>query len=224
MSNSKVFTIGLNKSASTSLHVLYKQLGLSSFHHKSWRSGNPAILKRYHCFSDGEPKSLERLDRMFPGSRYILNVRALKTWTLSRLAHIERMSKEKRRYSMGSAWECSEKAVRGWIKHRNKYHLSVLRFFADRPKDLLIVNFVRNENAPNEVCRFLGFEGLAAPPEKPWKNANPKSKANPEHLIMLMNSAKKLGIQDFELDYDLLCPSLVSAGQLHFSPDTQFMA
>ena len=90
----KVFAVGFAKCATTSLHALFVSLGLPSFHGIGWRSCNSIqLLRTFDCFSDGIPKDLEKLDRLFPGSKFVLQVRDLQSWVYSRLGHIERNKK-----------------------------------------------------------------------------------------------------------------------------------
>jgi sulfotransferase family protein len=100
----RVFCIGLNKTATTSLHEALRVLGLESLH---W--GGPPIRRlveaaidegrppvddldvRFDAFSDIEALSLNfrRLDHHYPGSRFILTVRPVDDWVVSRRLHVE---------------------------------------------------------------------------------------------------------------------------------------
>ena len=63
-----------------------------------------------------------------------------------------------------------EETIKDWIKQRNVYHIFVLSFFADRPADILVVNFIRDKLAATKVCNFLGYPGEC---DRPEKNINP---------------------------------------------------
>jgi len=83
----KVFAVGFNKCGTTSMHVLFESLGLSSYHGTKWRNCDDlTLLRAYDCFSDDIPTDLAKLDRMFPNSKFILQVRKLDAWVYSRLA------------------------------------------------------------------------------------------------------------------------------------------
>ena len=160
----KVFAVGFAKCATTSLHALFLSLGLPSFHGIGWRSCNSfQLLRTFDCFSDGIPKDLEKLDRLFPGSKFVLQVRDLQSWVYSRLGHIER-SKKRGNYRVLPDWDTTDYAVRSWILMRNRHHLFVQEYFADRPHDLLIVNFVSDPSAGTRVANFLGFPGTSIGP------------------------------------------------------------
>lgn len=86
----KVFVIGYNKSATTSIHHLFLHLGFNSYHSARWRSCDPKLLKPFDCLGDGPPDDLELIDATYPKSKFILQVRDLGEWLYSRLSHIER--------------------------------------------------------------------------------------------------------------------------------------
>lgn len=218
----KVFVIGFNKSASTSLHALFESLGRPSYHGVKWRSHDDLkFLREYDCFSDGRPRDLTELDRLFPGSKFILNVRDLQDWIYSRLSHIERGKAAKGAKKPAAKWDATEDAISSWIRERNNYHLFVLSYFADRPGDLLVVNFVRDEFAATKVCRFLGYRGKY---QRPKRNVNPSKERPPKHVEMLNNCLVALGIPDQELSYDIYCPSLeTKATQPRFPPDSNML-
>jgi len=204
----KVFAVGFNKCGTASLYTLFQSLGLLSDHGVKWRQCDDLkLLRTYDCFTDGPPEDLAKLDRLFPGSRFILQVRDLEGWVYSRLAHIER-SKERNTFKGGSPeWDNTEYAVKSWIKKRNTHHRFVLSYFSERPADLLVVNFIRDESAATKVCRFLGHEGER---ERPRKNVNPSKERPPKHTEMLHNCIRELGIPEHELAFDILCPSAES--------------
>ncbi len=206
--NKKVFVVGFNKSASTSLHALFESLGYPSFHGVEWRTHDDLmLLRKYDCFSDSEPRDLSELDRLFPGSKFILNLRDLRSWIYSRLAHIERGKKADINYKTHPRWDTTEEAIKEWIKRRNAHHLFVLSYFSDRPSDLLVVNFIRDELAAEKVCRFLGHKREC---QRPMENVNPSKEHPKKHTEMLQKCIAELGISERELDYDIYCPSIES--------------
>jgi len=217
----KVFAVGFNKSGTTSLHALFETLGLVSHHGTRWRDGTDMTLLRSHdCFSDDVPTDLAKLDRRFPGSKFILQVRELDTWVYSRLAHIER-GKRSAAYRTHAFWDTTAFSVESWITHRNAYHLFVLSYFARRPSDLLVVNFIRDPDAALKICDFLEY---AAVPTKPVKNANPDKTYPPAHQKLLQKCSADLGISAADLRYDILCSSLLRAEDAAYPVDTSMLA
>ncbi|OOZ40407.1 hypothetical protein BOW53_08020 [Solemya pervernicosa gill symbiont] len=216
--NKKVFAIGFNKSASTSLHTLFESLGHPSYHGNKWRDhNNQSVLKKYDCFSDDIPIDMVALDQLFPKSKFILNVRDLESWIYSRLAHIEHRKRTRQNYHTGPKWDTSKEAIKSWIEQRNDYHLFVLSYFSDRPADLLVVNFVRDQSAATKVCQFLGYKGEY---RRPMENINPNSERPQHHRELLQRSIREMEINEIELTYDLYCPS-IERGASPFPPDSR---
>lgn len=202
----KVFAIGFNKTGTTSMHALFESLGRPSYHGVRWREcDNPWLLRQYDCFSDGIPKDFTKLDRMYPHSKFILHVRELDSWIYSRLAHIERQ-KEQNNHCASLLWDNTEYSVKHWIKERNTHHLAVLSYFAERPSDLLVINYIRDASSATRICNFLGNKGNY---DRPRENTNPENAHPSSHIEMLHKCIVDLGIQQHELGYDILCPSLI---------------
>ncbi len=152
----KIFVIGFNKTGTRSIHTIFKEMGLPSYHGGKWRNcNNMRLLRLYDCFSDGIPRSIARLDELFPGARFILQVRELDSWILSRLAHIDRL-KRKGRHKGINTWDATEYAVLSWMRRRNDYHIQVLTYF-QRRDDILVINYTRDKDASHKICQFVGY-------------------------------------------------------------------
>lgn len=200
----KIFAVGFNKSGTTSMHALFTSLGLRSYHGVEWRGcDNMELFAQYDCFSDDIPKDLPRLDRLFPRSKFILQLRELDGWVYSRLAHIKR--DQAMGLPGGREWDISEYAITAWIKKRNAHHLYVLNYFSRRPKDLLVINFIRDQDAATRTANFLGYPGSF---DKPQENINPNKKIPELYVELLGKSLAALGIPEGEQKYDIYCPSL----------------
>lgn len=201
----KVFSIGFNKTGSTSLHSIFKDLGYLSYHGTAWRkTSRPLIYFLYDSFCDGVPDNLRRLDRMFPKSKFILQVRNLDEWLDSRLEHIRREPNKNRR-DFDPDWNMSDEAVCGWVRKRNLYHADVLSYFADRPTDCLTVNYIRDPDAAAKIRNFLGKPGLA---EKPHSNRNPDAGKELRHGDTITRCLTHLQVPKAEWSHDLLCSNL----------------
>ncbi len=230
MKYKKVFAVGYNKSGTTSLHALFESKGFMCYHGTDWRNSlDITLLNAFDCFSDGPPKDynidgppedITKLDSLFPGSKFILQVRDLESWVYSRLAHLEREREAKITHSL-PGWNISRYAIKGWIKRRNAYHLAVLSYFSERPSDLLVINFIRDESAATKVCKFLGFDGNYI---RPKKNYNPRKGPHYKHVRILRRCIRKLRIPENELKNDIYCPSLESnKAHRRFSPDSSMI-
>lgn len=207
MNKSKVFAVGFNKSGTYSMHTLFQALGLRSYHGIEWRDcENLKLFYTYECFTDGPPSNIPKIDRLFPGSKYIWQVRDLESWIYSRLAHIERLKTNKKNYKTSEKWDTTENAIKHWIKVRNKHHLKLYSYFENRPSDILIVNIIRDDLAATKISNFLGYDGVYKTPKK---NQNPKNKIPANHTEMFRNSVSDLSLTDEEIGYDIYCPTLV---------------
>jgi hypothetical protein len=86
----KVFCIGCNKTGTSSMHRLFTELGLRSFHgYYSHIPVNDPLFREYQCFSDGDQHDFALLDRSFPGSKFIVTTRPLDDGLVSRIRHVE---------------------------------------------------------------------------------------------------------------------------------------
>lgn len=138
--SSKVFCIGFNKTATTSITNILNQFGLETLHHGTWhhwvRDKQFAKLKHYDAFTDGQQKDFRVLDKKYPGSKFILNTRPLKNWLTSRWCHVETNKSTKR-----STWISNEPThIAQWTLERDDYHADVLEYFKDRSDDFAIID------------------------------------------------------------------------------------
>lgn len=208
-STGKVYAIGFNKTGTTSLHDIFTDFGYHSFHGTVWRRTRfPLIHFFYDAFCDGVPDDFRKLDRIFPKSKFILQVRNLDEWLDSRLEHINRLPRKGGR-GRSADWTATDDSVKSWVHKREAYHADVLRYFADRPDDFLLVNYIRDRDAAKRIATFLG---KPAPAEKPHSNKNPNATGralrNADTIVRCLNA---MGIPETEWRNDLLCPSLGDA-------------
>lgn len=218
----KVFAVGFNKSGTYSMHTLFQSLGLRSYHGTEWRDCEKLkLFYSYESFTDGPPQNIPKLDRLFPGSKYIWQVRDLESWIYSRLAHIERI-KANRKFTPEDRWDTTEKAIKLWIKNRNLHHLYLYSYFENRPSDILMVNIIRDDFAATKISNFLGYDGTYKTPEM---NRNPKNKIPAKHTEMVQNCISDLNLTDEETGYDIYCPTLVEDQELlKYPPDSKWVS
>ena len=154
----KVFQIGLNKTATRSIFVLFKRSGYPSLHwHKGElarnivraKANNDTPLKDYSdtiLFTDMECvhtknvllegyKEFEYLEKFYPNAKFILNSRDVDGWLRSRMLHRE--GKYFRyfthHYNTTDPIEIMQRWKANWIAH----HVAVREYFADKPGKLL---------------------------------------------------------------------------------------
>lgn len=202
----KVFAIGFNKTGTTSLHAVFRELGLHSYHGEYWRdSSRPVFHWLYDAFCDGIPDDFRRLDQRFPGSRYILQVRDLDAWIDSRLQHIKRTPDAVLR-TQSSDWSIDPESIRTWVERRNRHHLEVLEYFRSRPDDLLLINFIRDPDSARRIARFLGDREHV---DKPHRNHNRPDGSELRNRALIIDTLDSMGVPEHERHYDVYCPSLL---------------
>ena len=174
----RIFGIGLHKTATSSLHRALKILGYDSAHWESgdwakrvWMemksTGRSAAMERYYAISDlPVPILYEQLDRAYPNSKFILTVRDESKWLTSVRNHWD--------YDVNSfRWEWDvypfsnqiHKAIYGqtWFDERvmleryRRHNAEVREYFRGRRQDLLVMDHdKRNPSGWRDLCGFLG--------------------------------------------------------------------
>jgi hypothetical protein len=190
----KVFCIGFNKTGTSSMHRLFTELGLASFHgYYSHIPVSDPLYRQFQCFSDGDQHDFALLDRTFPGSRFIVTTRPLDAWLVSRIRHVEQRRRVGATGPMREEYEADPAlAVRRWVGSRLAYHQRVADYFAGRPDSLLVIDICTTRD-PAQACatitRFLGLsapEGLQLPhenallPDAPATGVRPKAEVRAE--------------------------------------------
>ena len=153
----KYFVIGFNKTATSTFHYLFIKNKLKSQHKKSeiWNTS------KYDCFSDitSGHDIWKKLDKKYKNAIFILNVRELDKWLISRFKHGLRFKKiqgkEKKNYS-NWAYPCTQELCRKWINMREKTHLEILNYFSERTNKLIIINIDR-KGWEKFLCSQLNF-------------------------------------------------------------------
>jgi hypothetical protein len=171
----KVFCIGLNKTATTSLHDALEIMGIRGLHwggpatrgkiERAMAEGRPLVddFAGYDAFSDIQVLSdnFELLDRQYPGSKFILTTRRLESWIESRRRHVLTNVARKRHGQYDGEFLTVDDAA--WAKQYREHHARVRAYFADRPGDLLVMDIVAGDGY-EVLCPFLGLPI----PDKPF--------------------------------------------------------
>jgi hypothetical protein len=158
----KIFCIGFNKTGTTSLHELFKEFGLKSWHgfysHIYDTQVTAPLFSRYQCFSDGELHDFQLLDRTFSGSKFILTTRRFDDWLVSRIRHVELRRATGMTGPMRREYEASPPvAVKAWIEDRLRHHGQAAEYFAGRSKDLLVINLCDVQDRQLPVLQIAAF-------------------------------------------------------------------
>jgi hypothetical protein len=162
----KIFQIGFNKCGTGNLYKLFKESGYNSVH---WYKGKLAKTIKFNYdnnikildgidnfifYSDMDSsiddfpiegyKYFKEIDKQYPGSKFILNIRPVEKWINSRIKHNPYGKNTTRtyggqfkdHYKLGSIEEVKEFWRKDWEHHIN----DVLNYFKDRPDDLIVFN------------------------------------------------------------------------------------
>ena len=187
----RIFGIGMHKTATSSLHRAFKILGFDSGHWESggwartiWNemntTGRSKTLEKHYALSDLPITVLyQRLDKAYPGSKFILTTRNDFQWLQSMESHWSYIRNPFRwewdfypftnilhRYIYGR----KDFDATVMLKRYRQHNTEVLQYFKNRPGDLLVLDMEKSHGWP-ELCQFLG----QPIPTVPYPTAN-KSK------------------------------------------------
>lgn len=171
----RVFGIGMPKTGTTSLHHALGVLGLDSWHWSSahvakaiWQEmnhrGQSPTLERWYALSDTPiPLLYDRLDKAYPGSKFILTWRDEAAW----LGSIERhFDPAYNKWALG--WDNDPFSHRAhhllfgrkdfdpdvMLQRYRAHNYDVRDYFASRPQDLLEVG-LEDDSKWQKLCEFL---------------------------------------------------------------------
>jgi hypothetical protein len=180
----RIFGIGMQKTATTSLDAALKILGYESAHWESgkWavailremRKGRSLTVEKHFAVCDLPIAILyKELDKAYPGSKFILTIRDDADWLESTRKHWSyEHNKFRTDWDVWPAANIIHRATYGqkefdaeiFLARYRRHNAEVLEYFKDRPQDLLVMNM--SENAGwNELCGFTGRQipGMAYP-------------------------------------------------------------
>jgi hypothetical protein len=170
----RVFGIGMQKTATNSLHKAFQTLGLDSLHWGSgeapliWgevnSSGRSKTLEKFYAISDMPiPLLYQKLDKAYPGSKFILTIRNEEAWIKS----VERLWDYKYNPTRWEwdVWPISNRLHRAlygrtdfdrttMLNRYRKHNAEVLEYFKDRPQDLLVMD-MDTDKGWESLCGFL---------------------------------------------------------------------
>jgi hypothetical protein len=172
----RVFGIGMQKTGTSSLHAAFQILGLDSFHwgrgeaprmwHEMNSTGRSNTLEQHYALSDNPiPVMFEKLDRAYPGSKFILTIRDEQSW----LQSVERLWD--RRYNptrwMWDVYPFSNTIHTAMYGQKDfdadvfraryrRHSAEVLEYFSGRPGDLLVLDMDSESDKWLAICQFLG--------------------------------------------------------------------
>jgi len=185
----RIFGIGMHKTATTSLHHAFSILGMKSAHWKDahwakaiWNqmhsTGRSVVLEKNYAICDMPIPNLYReLDKAYPGSKFILTVRPELDWIESVRKHWDgNINPQKSAWNGDPFTHIIHKATYGqkgfnaelFLQKYREHNAGVKLYFERRPADL----FVMEQNEWPGLCGFLG---MSIPKEPyPSRNVTPK--------------------------------------------------
>ncbi len=177
---SKIFGIGLSKTGTTSLASALAVLGYRVKDYMGIEHYTPgsvpdeclAVIDAHDALTDTPiPSFFRALDKLYPGSKFILTVRDRAAWLRScrkqfTQAHADKQNEAHRQLFMdlyGCVIFDEQKFSFGYERHLK----SVLEYFKDRPNDLLVLDVAAGEGW-EKLFAFLG----KPIPDQPFPKAN----------------------------------------------------
>jgi hypothetical protein len=172
----RIFGIGMHKTATNSLHQALKLLGYNSAH---WESGEWARMVWSEMKQDGRSKSLERyyaasdlpitllyreLDKAYPGSKFILTVRSEESWLRSVRDHFSyRHNPFRWEWDVYPFTNRIHQVLYGqtgydalvMLERYRRHNREVREYFRNRPDALLVMDMETGAGW-EELCGFLG--------------------------------------------------------------------
>lgn len=173
---SKVFGVGMHKTATTSLHHALEILGLDSWHWSSahaakaiWREmnndGTSPTVDRYDALSDlPVPMLYQQLDRAYPGSKFILTVRDEQSWLDAASRHFDvRYNRFREGWSRDPFTNRVHQVLYGrqdfdaavFLARYRRHNREVVEYFEGRGGDLLVMEVGTGSNGWGPLCAFL---------------------------------------------------------------------
>lgn len=171
----RLFGIGMHKTATRSLHVALTKLGFKSGHWENahwakavWMEikhlGKSLALERFYAVSDAPiPHLYRELDNAYPNSKFILTIRNEGEWLRSVEKHFDpRFNEFSKEWDTDPFTHRMHRQIYGREKFDREVFLAayrahnaaVLEYFRDRPNDLLVMNMSAGAGWP-ELCGFL---------------------------------------------------------------------
>jgi glycosyltransferase involved in cell wall biosynthesis len=168
----KVFGVGLPRTGTTSVAAALLELGLRTCH----SCFDDALFDRGDAFFD-TPVYVEypRLDRRYPGSKFILTCREPKSWYASVARslgpYFERLQRSRslgvdnhvdlRCYTQAFGSLALDEA--SFIARYHDHHDRVITHFHDRPEDLIVIDVATEPDPWGLLCRCLGLPRPSGP-------------------------------------------------------------
>ena len=170
----KIFIIGYNKTATCSLDVLFEFNGWNTQHQDcKWKIDEKEVFSDQHA-EHTNFFNFKQLSQDYPNALFILNLRKLDDWMMSRCGHVifdnalmaitDSNSPTKESWAYPSLEDiCGDKRslklndkikekyfnyikekIKFWVDERESYYTDILEFFKDKRQQLLIIDIYKD--------------------------------------------------------------------------------
>lgn len=126
------------------------------------------LVPQYDAFQDNPwPMLYKEMDKVFPGSKFILTLRDPQKWVASVAKNFGTDVTPMREwiYGAGRGFPKGNEAV--YVERFERHNREVLDYFSDRKQDMLIMNVTEGDGW-EKLCPFLGHQI----PDVPFPRAN----------------------------------------------------
>ena len=162
----KVFCIGLHKTGTTTLAMLFKDYGFNTIHSVDWQSDENKLSK-YDFFSDGGSHfddvnefNIKRLQEKFPEAFFILQTRDTEKWIISKLKHAgwkeDTIPIDFNKSEINHEdWKFKSLfIVQKLIEHKYDYEKKVKKYFSKKPNNFLVIDITDEERQYKEYNKL----------------------------------------------------------------------
>lgn len=113
------------------------------------------ILKNFDALEDTPWYMIyKELDKLIPGSKFILTIRDEESWYKSVNRHIGDLRSPEHEWIYGRGKGLPKDDKANTIKIYNNHNKEVIEYFKDRPNDLLVIDFTKGDKW-DKLCAFL---------------------------------------------------------------------
>lgn len=158
---SKIFCIGLSKTGTNSITEALRTLGYDAIHVRREQQ-----IYEHEASSDIPVAArFKKLDKQYPGSKFIVTYRELDSWLKSCSRHFRTKGnvitiRDPRvifeyAFSRGAIYGVSQYDENAFREAYKRYHRDIRSYFAGREDQVLWINIVGGEGWP-KLCDFLG--------------------------------------------------------------------
>ena len=161
---SKLFGIGFHKTGTTTLDKVYQILGYNACPVRtdlaeSLSNGNVEptfeVVKQFDAFQDNPfPILYKELDQAFPGSKFIMTVRADDKWLKSIVNSFGKEKTLMRKWIYGKKFGAPKGNEEVYLARYQQHNYEVREYFKNRTEDFLEISW-ENGDGWEKICSFL---------------------------------------------------------------------